>query len=130
MRIGTKIILTLATLLCSLGTVGAQQREVALGVRGGYNVALGAYSAVSLEGNFGVADNVDVLGGVQWATYGRSAVELRPSYVHSTFVHSCTTPPKTPPTLLLRVLVRACRVGWCSALSATTTAPSVWVANI
>lgn len=84
MRIGTKIILTLATLLCSLCTICAQQREVALGVRGGYNVALGAYSAVSLEGNFGVADNVDVLGGVQWATYGRTAVELRPSYTHPT----------------------------------------------
>ena len=84
MRIGTKIVLTLATLLCSLGTICAQQREVALGVRGGYNVALGAYSAVSLEGDFGVVDNVGVRGGVQWATYGRTAVELRPSYSHPT----------------------------------------------
>jgi hypothetical protein len=80
MRIGTKIVLTLATLLCSLHTIGAQEREIALGVQGGYNVALGGYSAVSLEGDFGVMDNVDVRGGVQWATYGRRAVELRPSY--------------------------------------------------
>ena len=61
-----------------------QVQNMALGVRGGYNVALGAYSAVSLEGDFGVVDNVGVRGGVQWATYGRTAVELRPSYAHPT----------------------------------------------
>ncbi len=80
----TKIILALAALLCSLGSIGAQEREVALGVRGGYNAALGGYSALSLEGGCGITDGVDVSGGVQWATYGRTAVELRPSYSHTT----------------------------------------------
>ena len=64
--------------LCT--TTVAQEREVAVGLRGGHNVVHGAFSALSVEGTCGLTDNISVRGGAQYATYGRTAIEVRPTY--------------------------------------------------
>ncbi|MBR1958002.1 MAG: hypothetical protein IKA28_03260, partial [Tidjanibacter sp.] len=63
--------------LCT--TTVAQEREVAVGLRGGHNVVHGAFSALSLEGTYGLTNNISVRGGAQYATYGRTAIEVRPT---------------------------------------------------
>ena len=70
----------LAALLCTVGTLGAQERSVSVGLRSGYNAVHEGFSSVLLVGDYGFGDNWAVRGGVQYSTIGRTAVELRPTY--------------------------------------------------
>lgn len=58
----------------------AQDDEVKVGLRAGHNVAFGGFVATSLETNQTFSEDFSMLGGVQYSTIGRIAIEARPAY--------------------------------------------------
>lgn len=74
------ICTTLLALFGWLGVAAAQERSISVGARGGYNLALGGYTAISLEGDYDLTEHWTVSGGALWSTIGRTAVELRRTY--------------------------------------------------
>ena len=61
--------------------LNAQNHDVRLGARVGYNAANGVFSAVSVETGHRFDCNFMVSGGVQYNTIGRTTIEARPAWV-------------------------------------------------
>ena len=74
-------------ILCALFFIGmggalAQSGEVALGVKGGNSALFGSFAAISVEADCEVVEDFSLRGGAQYNTIGRTAAEIRPSYLH------------------------------------------------
>ena len=73
-------LLTILTLALSPLILKAQDNEVKVGVRAGYNAAFGGYGALSLETTQTFRKGFAINGGVQYNTIGKTALEARPAY--------------------------------------------------
>lgn len=73
-------VLMLLTLTAS--ALNAQDGKVLLGVRAGHSAPFGGFAAVSVEADHDFNNVFSLLGGAQYNTIGRTAVEVRPSYFH------------------------------------------------
>lgn len=79
----TKRHFTLLLLLCLSSLIYAQEGHVKLGARVGNNVALGNFSAVTLEAEHNFGSNISLKGGILQNSYNHFATEVRPSYHHN-----------------------------------------------
>lgn len=57
--------------------------EVILGLRTGHNTAFGSFAAASIQ-TVQHFDRINLLGGIQYNSIGKTAVEMRPAYVKET----------------------------------------------
>ena len=74
------ILLLLLALGLGVGKVQAQQGEVLLGLRGGDNALLGAFSALSVEVDYSSEKHFSLRGGALYSAIEHGVVELRPRY--------------------------------------------------
>lgn len=72
----------LALLMMTASALNAQDGKVLLGVRAGHSAPFGGFAAVSVEADHDFNNVFSLLGGAQYNTIGRTAVEVRPSYFH------------------------------------------------
>lgn len=75
-----KYIAIIVLLAVSSTFLRAQVNEVSMRVRAGHNVALGSFTAVSLETHQLLNDNFKIQGGIQYNTIGKTTLEARPAY--------------------------------------------------
>lgn len=76
------IIAVSLLLLASSTILNAQEGSVTLGVRAGYSSPFGGFSSVSLEADHSFKQNFALIGGAQYNSIGKTAIEMRPSYFH------------------------------------------------
>lgn len=73
-------IFVILVLVLSPSILRAQNNEVKLGLRTGYNAALGTFGAVSVETTQNFRNNFSIDGGLQYNTIGKAAFEAHPAY--------------------------------------------------
>ena len=73
------ILLTIILTSCAI-EINAQDNELMIKLRTGHNSSFGGFAAFSLETAHNFGQNIQLSGGVQYSTIGRTALELRPSY--------------------------------------------------
>ena len=81
MRKFRHILLTLALTL-SASVIKAQDNEVGLGIRGGYNAAFGGFGSISVVTRQNLHKNFRINAGARYNTMGKTAAEARPTYLY------------------------------------------------
>lgn len=59
----------------------AQENDVTIGFRGGYNASFGGFASASVETHQTLHEHFMISGGLQYKTIGTTAVEARPAYI-------------------------------------------------
>ena len=84
----TKIVqtaLVMLSLITSTTAAFAQEHadddKIMIGIRAGHNASFGSFSAFSLETEQNFDSNLQLSGGIQYNTIGRTALEARPTYI-------------------------------------------------
>ena len=77
-----KLLLLASTLSLVLSTIAlrAQDNEVILSLRTGHNATFGGFAATSVEMFNAPGRNFMISSGIQYSTFGKTAVEARPAY--------------------------------------------------
>ena len=80
----TRKALAILTLITATTATFAQEHadddKIMIGIRAGHNASFGSFSAFSLETEQNFDSNLQLSGGIQYNTIGRTALEARPAY--------------------------------------------------